>query len=111
MKPQLQTPGIPNAVSAVTSWKAKAWISTAVIGSTFALYGPVPVQIVRSGIDSWRSWTTTGCHFRKASWVALVRASFLWMPSRLLSWKTYCPQYGGVRGPSSSKSVFPFWYR
>ncbi len=104
-KPQVQTPGRPRDVRVVTSWNDRACHSLAAIGSRVGLYGPVPVQIDSRGIDSWRSWTTTGCQRRYASCVARVRASLRWMPSRLLSWKTYFPQYGGpVGGARRSRS-------
>ena len=49
--------------------------------------------------------------------IALVRdgtldfAAEIWMPSLLLSWKMYFPQYGVLRGNPSSHSLRPRVYR
>ena len=73
------------AVIDVTSWKliSRNWLVT--IGSRYGLYGPVPFQVCKSAIASWRSCTTVGWYAKNMSCTARVAANAFWCASRLMS--------------------------
>src|SRR5882672_1908367 len=98
MNANVYTPGMPHFVICDSSQFEKNGSSAKRSGSRFGFCGGPPLYVYISACASCRSCMIGGCAVKYQSVIARIDICERLM-SRLLSWKTYLPQYGSPAPP------------